>query len=105
MEPIQVIHHSVLMFATQLVFIGCRTWNVKAIAQGNMVKTLLSGAVINISWLVSMGLGGVSMFHIINDFHWQYVPIVAACVLGGTAGAYIGMKEKHTPLCKTNTQP
>lgn len=94
MTTIQIIHNTLLMFSTQLIFIGCRTWNVKAIAKNNMIQTMVSGTIVNISWLVSMGLGGVSMYNIINDFQWQYVPIVAACVFGGAAGTYIGMKEK-----------
>ena len=83
------------MFATQLVFIGCRTWNVKAIAKNNILHVLVSGAIVNISWLISMGLGGVSMYNIINEFEWQYIPIILACVAGGTVGGYIGMKEKQ----------
>ena len=95
MTTIQIIHHTILMFATQLVFIGCRTWNVKAIAKNNILHVLVSGAIVNISWLISMGLGGVSMYNIINEFEWQYIPIILACVVGGTVGGYIGMKEKQ----------
>lgn len=94
METQQIIQQTILMFITQLVFIGCRTWNVKSISSKKMSHTLTSGAIVNITWLISMGLGGVSMYNIINEFQWQYVPIVTACVLGGIAGAYIGMKEK-----------
>lgn len=95
MTTIQIIQQTAIMFSTQLIFIGCRTWNVKAIAKNNMIQTMLSGTIVNISWLVSMGLGGVSMANLINHFQWQYVPIVAACVLGGAAGTYIGMKDKR----------
>lgn len=98
MTTIQIIHNTILMLATQITFIGCRTWNVKAIAKNNMAQVILSGMIVNLSWLVSMGLGGVSMNAIINNFQWQHVPIVLACMIGGVIGTYIGMFEKRKSI-------
>lgn len=95
MTTIQIIHNTVLMLATQIIFIGCRTWNVKTIAKNNMTQVIVSGIIVNLSWLVSMGLGGVSMNAIINNFEWQHVPIVLACMIGSVLGTYIGMYEKR----------
>ena len=94
MTTIQIVYNTILMLATQITFIGCRTWNVKAIAKNNMPQVILSGVIVNLSWLVSMGLGGVSMNAIINDFQWEHVPIVLACIIGGVVGTYIGMYDK-----------
>jgi fucose 4-O-acetylase-like acetyltransferase len=98
MTTIQIVHNSLLIFTTQLIFIGCRTWNVKAIAKNNMPQTIASGMIVNFSWLVSMGIGGVSMASVINNFEWQHVPIILCCIAGGTVGTYIGMKEKQIKL-------
>jgi uncharacterized membrane protein len=90
-----ILEYSILVFITQLIFIGCRTWNVKAIAAKNIPQVLLSGTFVHLAWLVSIAIGAVSMHEIITHFQWQYLPIIACSLLGGLIGSYISMKSKR----------
>ncbi|WP_271782206.1 hypothetical protein [Aquimarina algiphila] len=90
----QILEYSIIIFITQLIFIGCRTWNVKAIARNNIVHVLLSGAIVHIAWLIGIAIGSVSMYEIINNFKWVYIPIVGCSLVGGLTGSYIAMKSK-----------
>lgn len=89
-----ILYFSILIFINQLVFIGCRTWNVKAISRGNLKAAIISGAVVHVSWLVSIAIGSVSMVQIIENFSLEYIPVVCCSLVGGLIGTYIGMKEK-----------
>lgn len=90
----EVFNYSVIIFITQLVFIGARTWNVRAIAEKNILQLLLSGTVVHISWLVSITVGVVSMKEIMLNFQWEYLPIIICSLTGGLIGSYIGLKAK-----------
>lgn len=90
-----VTKYSVIIFITQLIFIGCRTWNVKAISKNNLVHVLLSGTFVHLSWLVSIAIGAVSMNEIITNFKFEYWPIVACSLSGGFIGTYMGLIEKR----------
>lgn len=89
-----ILEYSIIIFATQLVFIGCRTWNVKAISKNDVLQVLISGAIVHITWLIGIAIGSVSMYEIINNFKWGYVPIVTCSLTGGLLGSYIAMKTK-----------
>lgn len=91
----QILEYSVIVFVTQLIFIGCRTWNVKAIAAHSTTQVLLSGAVVHVTWLIGIAIGAVSMNEIISNFEWKYLPIVASSLSGGLIGSYITMKIKR----------
>lgn len=88
-----ILKYSIIVFVTQLIFIGCRTWNVRAIANRNLFQVLLSGAFVHISWLVSIAIGAVSMSEIISDFNWTYIPVVMCSLTGGLIGSYIGLRK------------
>ena len=90
-----VISYSIIIFITQLVFIFCRTWNVKAIASKNIIQVLISGSFVHLSWLISIAIGAVSMHEIISDFRWEYLPIVICSLIGGLVGSYFSMKSKR----------
>lgn len=90
-----IAKYTVIVFVTQLIFIGCRTWNVKSIAAKNIPHVLFSGALVHISWLVSIAIGAVSMHEIIANFQWQFVPVVIASLTGGLLGSYLSMKSKR----------
>ena len=92
-----VLEYSIIVFITQLIFIGCRTWNVKAIASNNIIQVLISGAIIHISWLVSITMGVVSMKEMVLNFKWEYLPVVICSLTGGLIGSYISMKIKNKP--------
>lgn len=89
-----ILHYSILVFFTQLIFIGCRTWNVKAIAKHNIRAVLISGALVHLSWLVSIAIGAISMHEIISEFRWEYLPIIGCSLSGGLLGSYLSMRSK-----------
>lgn len=89
-----ILKYSLLVFFTQLIFIACRTWNVKAIAAKNIPAVLISGALVHISWLVSIAIGAISMHEIITNFKLEYLPIVLCSLSGGLLGSYLSMKSK-----------
>ena len=86
---------TIYMFVSQIIFIGFRTVNVKAIAKGETIKALMSGALVHWSWLVSIAIGATSMYEIMNTWNWKYSPIVIASTIGGLLGTYWGMKNKR----------
>ena len=90
----QVLFYSIVVFFTQLIFIGCRTWNIKAIAKNNLPHVLLSGAFVHLSWLVGISIGAVSMNQIITNFELRFIPVVACSLAGGLIGSYIGLKDR-----------
>ena len=89
-----ILQYSIIVFITQLIFIGCRTWNVKAIAKQDIPNVLLSGTFVHLSWLVSIAIGTISMNEIITNFKWEYLPIVSCSLIGGLIGSYLSMKSK-----------
>jgi hypothetical protein len=89
-----ILKYSIIVLLTQLFFIGFRTWNVKAIAAGNIKQVLISGAFVNVAWLISIAIGSVSMNEIITNFRYEYTPVVICSVAGGLIGSYISMKNK-----------
>jgi len=90
-----ILKLSIIVFFTQLIFIGCRTWNVKAIADKNIKQVIISGAFVHLSWLVSIAIGAVSMHEIITNFRWEFIPIVICSLSGGLIGSYLSMKSKR----------
>jgi hypothetical protein len=90
-----ILYYSLIVFVTQLIFIGCRTWNVKAIAKQNIPHVLISGTFVHLSWLVSIAIGAISMHEIITNFEWSYLPIVLCSLFGGLLGSYISMKSNR----------
>jgi len=90
-----ILEYSIMVFLTQLIFIGCRTWNVKAISKQDVSQVLISGTIVHLSWLVSIAIGAISMNEIITNFEWNYLPIVICSLFGGLIGSYISMKSKH----------
>lgn len=90
-----ILKLSITIFVIQVVFIWSRTVNVRFIASGNIFGVLASGAVIHISWLISIAIGAASMHEIITNFEWKFLPVVLCSLAGGLIGSYIGMKAKE----------
>ena len=88
-----IIKLSIIVFITQLIFIGCRTWNVRAISDRNLKSVLVSGAFVHLSWLVSIAIGSISMYDIITEWRIDYLPVIAASLSGGLIGSWVGLKE------------
>lgn len=89
-----IIKYTIIVFITQLIFIGCRTWNVRAISEKNIPMVLTSGVFVNLSWLVSIAIGAVSTHEIVANGQWEYWPVVVASVVGSSIGSYIALKRK-----------
>lgn len=98
----------IILFVTQVVFIWARTVNVKAVAEGDLVKALISGAVVHWAWLVSIAIGAISMSAIIDsiveavfgssrgtDITIYHYLAVLASTAGGLTGTAVGMREKR----------
>jgi uncharacterized membrane protein len=81
------------VFVTQFVFVWGRTLNVQAISRGNIAITLLTGALIHITWLVGIAIGANSVYKILNNYDVTYLSIVACSLSGGLLGSYLGMKK------------
>ena len=89
-----ILKLTITVFITQLIFIGCRTWNVRAVSAGNLKQVLVSGGIVHIAWLASIAIGAVSMNEIIMHFDWVYIPVVMGSLSGGLIGSWIGLKER-----------
>ena len=83
------------MFTTQLVFIGCRTWNVRAIACHNVIQAMVSGGIVHLAWLVSIAIGAISMNEIITHFKLEYTPVILCSLCGGLLGTWLGLQKKR----------
>lgn len=90
-----ILKYSILIFIIQLIFIGCRTWNVRAISNNNLFQVLLSGAFVHISWLVSIAIGSISMIEVIQNFELRFIPVILCSLCGGLLGSYVGLKAKR----------
>ena len=90
--PIQCI----IIFVTQLIFIGFRAVNIKAIANKNIPTALISGAIIHLSWLISITIGVVNANKIMNNFEVKYIPVILCSLAGGLIGTYYGIKGNHS---------
>lgn len=90
-----ILKYSIIIFLTQLIFIGCRTWNVRAIANNNLLQVLLSGTFVHLSWLVSIAIGAFSMNEVIQNFEWKFIPIILCSLSGGLIGSWIGLKARR----------
>ena len=89
-----ILKLSVTVFIVQLVFIGFRTLNIRAVAEKNIVKVLYTGAIIHLSWLVGIAIGATTMHEIMMDFRWEYLPIIICSLAGGLIGSYMGLVNK-----------
>lgn len=89
-----ILQYSIVVFITQLIFIGCRTWNVKAIASKNIPHVLISGAIVHLTWLLSISIGVISMTEIMRSFDWMYIPVIISSLSGGLLGSYLSMINK-----------
>ena len=89
-----IIQYSIIVFITQLIFIGCRTWNVKCIASNNLVGALISGGIVHVTWLISIAIGAISTNEIISNFQLEYIPVVLCSLTGGLIGTYIALKNR-----------
>lgn len=89
-----ILELCVTVFLNQLVFIGCRTWNVMAIARHHVKGVVISGAVVHIAWLVGIAIGSVSMYEVIANWNMEYLPVITCSLTGGVIGSVIALKYR-----------
>lgn len=85
---------SIIVFVTQLIFIGTRTWNIRSVAAGNIPMAVLSGLVVGSSWLYSLHLGTNSMGELTKNSDLSHIPVILSFLAGGAVGTYISMIKK-----------
>lgn len=90
-----VLEYSIIIFITQIIYIGTRTWNIKTIAKNDVWGAIISGVFAHLSWLTSIAIGSVSMYKIINEFKLEYLPIIICSLIGGLVGTYLALREKR----------
>ena len=89
-----IVELSLIVFINQLIFIYCRTWNVKAVADGDIAQALISGAFVHIAWLTGITIGVVSMKELLINFKLEYTPVVILSLAGGLLGTYWAMSRR-----------
>lgn len=97
-------YYALVVFVNQLIFIGCRTWNVKSIAKQNLFQALLSGTFVHLSWIISIFIGVDTVDIIIKSQDWAYLIVIFFSLTGGLIGTYIGMLEKRNKNKKNDDQ-
>jgi len=75
------------IFFTQIVFIYLRTLNVIYTTERRILPTVLTGNGIGLAWLIVVSVGANS---IVNG----NLLTIIAFLLGGTLGAYWGLKQE-----------
>ena len=88
-----VIEMTTTVFVTQFVFTWGRTWNIKAIADRNVKKVLISGTIVYFCWLLSIALGSISVIELVQNFNTDYIPVIIAGLIGGNLGGIVKLKN------------
>lgn len=89
-----IIKYTIIVFITQFLFVAMRTLNIKLIASGNVVGTVLTGVLLHSAWLFSVGIGVVSVMEIVQHWDLKYLPVIIASTVGGAVGNYVGLLKK-----------
>lgn len=98
----EIFYMSITVFVTQIVFIGCRTWNVKAIGKDKVGQALISGGLVHLSWLLSTAIGVTSTANILIEFRLDYLSVILCSLVGGLIGTYIPMHKKKKKVPKSS---
>jgi len=86
-DEISTLSLCMLVFVTQILFILFRTLNVVYTAELNHVGSMVTGALVHLSWLVAISIGVKSMMYL--DTY-----VIISSLVGGLSGTYIGIKLK-----------
>jgi hypothetical protein len=89
-----ILQYTITVFLTQVAFVWSRTWNVKAIADRDMSKVLISGTLIHVTWILSTLLSVVSAKEVLIDGKTEFLPVMIASLVGGLLGSYLSMRSK-----------
>lgn len=86
MEYLTIEIQALIVFISEIVFLYLKTINIKAIADGNTQKAILSNSGTSIAWLIGVT---ISVNSILNG---NWLPILAF-LLGGIIGTYLAMEK------------
>jgi len=86
-DSLSTIEISIILFFSQILFLGARSLNVIYTANEEVWKAVGSGLVVAIFWLTSLSLG------ISSVFKGEYLPVLA-WLIGGSVGTYYSFKLK-----------
>lgn len=86
----------IIQFVAHTVFIGFRTANMRHIVNDKKLMALLSNKGIQVAHLSSMSLAILNFGEILDGdvSNWQNWGVIAAYILGGDLGTYLGMRLK-----------
>jgi len=87
-NEISIFWQCVFVFSSQLIFVFSRTLNVIYTAEHHIIGSILTGVVVNLSWLVSVTLGINSVVHIDTNY-WVIITFVIAGIVGTHEGIRI----------------
>ena len=88
-----IIEMTATVFVTQFVFTWGRTWNIKAIADRDVKRVLISGTIVYFCWLLSIALGSISVIELVQNFNTDYIPVIIAGLVGGNLGGIVKLKN------------
>ena len=77
-----------IVFVAQILFLFFRTLNLKYIADSNVLMSIVTGNGIGVSWLISTTMG-------VNSISMMSWPPIAAFLIGGSIGTYVGIISKN----------
>ena len=87
LESLSTIEVSLILFISQIFFLGARTLNVIYTSKEEVLNSVLSGMVVSVFWLTSISLGITSLLK------GDYLPVFA-WLIGGAVGTYFSFKVK-----------
>lgn len=84
MTNLPIIYQVLLVFTSQFFLIFSRVLNVRLIMTNAKWKSVFTGFIIQVSWLISSALGVVA---VIDSNYW----VIVAYFVGGAVGTYLSL--------------
>lgn len=94
----EIVIQCILGFTSQILFLLFRTINIHATANLKMKEVMISGFLINATWIMGIGIGANGAKELIMNGNWYYLPVVLSMTAGSMLGAYIGIRKKKKDL-------
>jgi hypothetical protein len=86
-----IIFESAVVFLSQLAFLYARTVNIHFIAEGDIKRTLISGGLIHVLWLIAIAIGAKGVLMVMVEHDMRYIPVIIFSLIGSLLGCYIGL--------------
>ncbi len=92
-----ILKYSIIVFISQIIFVACRTWNVKSISKNDVTAAVVSGILVQVVWLINIAIGSNFTLKFLENYDFQYIPVVLLSLTGGAIGTYLSLKIKRNP--------